>query len=569
MATSLEDVLRCIENVRVKKNDGALYLMAERIAWMPNGKDSFTISHKYSDIKTQKISPEGKPKIQLQVVLNSGNESTTFHFVNPLGTEAQLQDRKFAKELLSQLLPRFKQKLSKEMEEKSRILSENPDLFQLYKELVSSHVISAEEFWTTFAAKKKEEISKLVKSQEIGISTSFLTNIKLIPDGVNGNKTYRLTPEVIEAIFRTYPIVKRKHYENVPHKLKESEFWERFFQSHYFHRERIYNGKDIFADCAKTDELYITRAINSGVKDPFVDLLSFDDNNLSSEGFGTRNDDILTKASTSSALSSNHELIRRFNQYSIMVLDASLNKSSHQQIPKLTVNGVATKKTKNAPTANGISPTEDEGSSPEQITEERDSVKRARLAEKIEFDDLDDKEAKTMKLPVLNIANKERYLGGPKPIEDCDTYSMAGTSRNIFDLSPNHLLQCIYQQDSVLRKWQPTHKSVLMTSVNATSALSELSPGGALMKPSHAVRDEVSADIQKELKSLIFALNELLRHFWLCFPVTSPQVEEKLTKMKLTLEEFHYKKLQPFHDKILRDHYRSDVSFEGNSKLFL
>lgn len=42
--------------------------MAERIAWMMSSKsDTFAIELKYTDIKTQKISPEGKAKIQLQV----------------------------------------------------------------------------------------------------------------------------------------------------------------------------------------------------------------------------------------------------------------------------------------------------------------------------------------------------------------------------------------------------------------------------------------------------------------------------------------------------------------------
>lgn len=33
-----------------------------------------------------------------------------------------------------------------------RLLKENPELFQLYKDLVVSQVISAEEFWATQAA---------------------------------------------------------------------------------------------------------------------------------------------------------------------------------------------------------------------------------------------------------------------------------------------------------------------------------------------------------------------------------------------------------------------------------
>ena len=53
MASLSEEVLLVLKKVRQRKQDGTLYLMAERIAWGPEGKDRFTVSHLYSDIRCE------------------------------------------------------------------------------------------------------------------------------------------------------------------------------------------------------------------------------------------------------------------------------------------------------------------------------------------------------------------------------------------------------------------------------------------------------------------------------------------------------------------------------------
>ena len=94
----------------------------------------------------QKISQETSIKVQLQIVLHDG-KSSKFHFANREGPPAQTRDRAVVKELLQQLLPKFRHMVNKELEEKNRILQDDPELFQLYKDLVISKVMTADEFW--------------------------------------------------------------------------------------------------------------------------------------------------------------------------------------------------------------------------------------------------------------------------------------------------------------------------------------------------------------------------------------------------------------------------------------
>ena len=56
MSCSSEEVLLIVGHVRHKKSDGSLYMMGQRMAWMQQSKDTFSISHNFADIKSTWLS---------------------------------------------------------------------------------------------------------------------------------------------------------------------------------------------------------------------------------------------------------------------------------------------------------------------------------------------------------------------------------------------------------------------------------------------------------------------------------------------------------------------------------
>jgi len=494
--------------------------------------DTFSVNHKYVDIKSQKISPEGKAKIQLQIVMHDG-ACTTFHFNNPSGgADAQKKERDDVKELLQQLLPTFKKKVNKELEEKNRMLSENPGLLQLYKDLVITNIITPDEFWIQHAPKSSSQggsssagSDSATKNQEVGVAGSFMADIKPQADGANGIR-YNLTTDIIQSIFKTYPAVKRKHSENVPEKMTEQDFWTKFFQSHYFHRDRLHGKgiKDIFTECAKDDDKRMKEQIRAGVADPVTNITTLSDKTID-ESFGA-------DEGIKSSNIVHQSIIKRFNQHSIMVMNAG--KDRLIAAPPQDPQEKADLKTK-------------EPIISDEAQKKNVEAKRKRLQNMTEYEDLEEVPAK--KAASLNIAKAERYFIGPTP-----TGSNQEAQFSVHDI--NQWRQNMHQTVMTIRR--DNCKNVL-SARNAVSVLNDLSPGGALMKSStqESLAEQYPPQIHQDLKQLYGSLSELLRHFWACFlpmPPTTPAATEKANKMHDTLRKFEQVKLRPFENELARQY---------------
>lgn len=258
-----------------------------------------------------------------------------------------------------------------------------------------------------------------------------------------------------------------------------------------------------------------------------VDLLSLEDKTLD-EGYGVST----TLPSTSNSNrtvkeSSNSAIIKRFNHHSAMVLAAGSRKgetSADQASETSSTDG-------NSRDSDFFQP----------------PVKKVKLQEAIEYEDL--QRENRPKTVALNLKKSDRYAHGPVPLQS-QQYT---TSQDIIN-SVNYI-----RHEMV--NYKPNLTQVL-SSTTATSAIAALSPGGVLMQAAtqQAINQMVPTEVQGELKHLYAAAGELLRHFWSCFPVNTPFLEEKVMKMKSNLERFQMTKVRPFQEKIQRQYLSTNLT---------
>lgn len=459
---------------------GTFSVFEDRVEWVEKeGTEKLVIS--FSDIKGQRVSPPNKTKTQLQLVLHD-DEQHTFAFVNPVGgKEEHVKERDLVKETLQQSLIRHRQIANQaaarslkygrtyEMEAKKKILAENKHIQQLYKHLVSSKLISAQDFWAEYYQAKDGD-----DEEKSGVSGGFLSNIAQSED-VAGVKL-NLNVDTIQSIFKTYPAVERKHLELVPHEMTEQQFWSKFFQSHYFHRERAINPNisDPFHDCVKIDDEDMRKLLEKGVKKATVDFERLRDN---LEIFRT------TENSQDKNLSNAALLVKRCNYHSGRVLSTARE--------------------------NGTTDLKDaeQGTSEDFADSERDVI--ALDSEELRWDDGENDDTEQIALA------KTEVTAAPKQL-------LNGRGEHLSEL--------------VLRLTENPVSADDIMYVDEVERMVPFTNGNAELNGSSD--SSLDAVALNELQAFSDSLAELLKHFWMCFPLNTAALEEKLDRMVGTLKNF-------------------------------
>ena len=475
-----ENILLEIKNVKFKKESGTFFVTISRVIWNHiNNPSSPAVQYEYTQIKAQRISPDSAPKVRLQLVLHD-DTTITFHFNNPV-SELQKAERERVKEMLVQLLHKSKKtntkeeptkkQISKELEMKQKILQGSEEMFIMYKTLVSGGIISAEDFWTIPRAEAML-LAEQSQLQPIGVTSAFMSEARPEVDGCNSIQ-FNLTPDIIQSIFHTYPMIKRRYHEIVPSKITEKEFWTSFFQSQYFHKNKASNNNsqknDIFVELAQEDEETSLQKLLMGSPDPLLDT-SEPNNFLTNEGYG-----VMQPSNTDAG---SKPMLRKYNHHSFMIcqnfVETDLNsKKSVELVKKEQL---------------------------KEMTKQNDLVTSAGqylVPLKLSTSQLINREAEA------HIKSKEDTL---KALEK--------TKSDLKNFTLHELHECINPHTAYEALMEITDNSSL------SSSNSSPKPGSSAME---------------EIRLCYLNSSQILCHFWMCFPVTNSSLEEKVSRMAESL----------------------------------
>jgi len=101
----------------------------------------------------------------------------------------------------------------------------------------NSNSTNEQDFWSTHSRKESNQAAKIHGFVSKGIPSSMKSSLDIQISG-NVSKPIKLGVEEMRQIFIMYPAVHDAYEEKVPLELSEEQFWRKYLESEYFHRDR-------------------------------------------------------------------------------------------------------------------------------------------------------------------------------------------------------------------------------------------------------------------------------------------------------------------------------------------
>ena len=266
-------------NVLYKKVQGKVALTTSDFSFVASGNSSHKLSLSWSQIAKHQVSPASHPKALLKLVFRDG-KSSTFQFSErtqlenirkeisqrlqafktthpsastaadaaeaaasvsppPVPPPASNKKRRISEVAMTPKHSKTTQTSFGELDPtalavtRSSLLAANPTLRQQHTYLVQeTETVSEEDFWVTHQDLLEEEYARISGMTRAGTSSLLQSHLQLLTGRVT------LGVEEMRQIFILYPAVHKAYEEKVPLELSDEQFWRKYLESEYFHRDR-------------------------------------------------------------------------------------------------------------------------------------------------------------------------------------------------------------------------------------------------------------------------------------------------------------------------------------------
>lgn len=238
-------------DVRFKKMTGNLKLSRLRMAFRCSSGETVI---EWQKVAKHQVTPVAYPKSLLKLILSDGSNAT-FQFKDRSTLEQARNDvseflRAFRrpdaapssavngkKRSLAEISAQSKASFE-DLEPnalavaRSTVLAAHPYLRQQHQHLVEeSKTVSEDDFWKTHEGLLGEEYARMAGLTKAGSSSILQSHVP-----ASGRVT--LGVEEMRQIFILYPAVHKAYEEKVPLELSDEQFWRKYLESEYFHRDR-------------------------------------------------------------------------------------------------------------------------------------------------------------------------------------------------------------------------------------------------------------------------------------------------------------------------------------------
>ncbi|XP_044480299.1 general transcription and DNA repair factor IIH subunit TFB1-1-like isoform X3 [Mangifera indica] len=483
-------------SVKDPGSPGALRMNEQKLLFVPDNRNSGTkVVVEFKSIQGHKYTKEGSNKPPLINLSNVQGGSYIFEFDS-------YADLHVCRDFVSKVLEKSRetsgtasekaavtladeQLSTAEMQLRIKLLQEDSELQKLHQQFVGGNILTEAEFWAT--RKKLLDTDSCRKSkQRVGFKSVMISDIRPLTDGQTNKVTFSLTPEIILQIFAEKPAVHQAYLNFVPKKMTEMEFWTKYCRAEYLNHTK--NVHAVAAEAAEDEELAVflkeddilAREVRKKIRrvDPTLDMEADE-----GDDYTHLPDHGILRDGSKELNKSQNEFYRRtllqdLNRHAAIVLEGRTVDVEREDNTNAVAEALAHSK---------------------QGMEEADGNENKNRADRI-----------SRVTPIEDLQPADSLPLAPLSIKD---------AREYFDS----------QQVNALKTSRDASARMESRSCNTQEAYASMRNAISEIKENGLSDPIVSSDVAIKHWTTI---QELLRHFWSSYPITTPYIFTKVTRLK-------------------------------------